>query len=156
MWVSLYYTSEPQQQTAISTNWCYLINFLMFFELELCLSTHETCCQAALNFSCSPVMWSLGSCLPDVLDGARGAGCVVDLLELQRLGLAQERDIQVAWDKREVRREVRQALKCYSPRMRAVVRQRCRDLAIMHETLEFSLLRPSKMSPLASHSMSQC
>ena len=47
-------------------------------------------------FHVSPVMWSLGSCLPDVLDGARGAGCVVDLLELKRLGLAQERDIQVA------------------------------------------------------------
>ena len=70
----------------------------MFFELELCLSTHETCCQAALKsiFHVPPVMWSLGSCLPDVLDGARGAGCVIDLLELKRLGLAQERDIQVA------------------------------------------------------------
>ena len=69
----------------------------MFFELELCLSSHETLPGSIkIYFHVPPAHVSLGSCLPDVLDGAGGVRRVVDLLELQRLGLAQERDIQVA------------------------------------------------------------
>ena len=138
MWVSLYYTSKPQQQTAISTNWCYLINFLMFFELEQCLSTHETLPGSikVLMFTWRQSAWCpwwdarCAACRrsapaagagPRPGEGHRGS--------LRHEGRCHQNTLNPArW----------KALKCYSPRMKAVVRQRCRDLAIIHETLEFS------------------
>ena len=60
----------------------------MFFELEYCLSTHESL-KAHGHVS-------LGDALPDVSDRVRGAGRVVYLLELEGLGLTQERHIQIS------------------------------------------------------------